>query len=226
MFRMQYPNINGNDLCDGQIHNISPYAVSQIEDLELFLLEYYDENYSCNCTTILHRTNTGIKKIPLLNYDLLFEMIDSGKIKLEPVDLHNFMLDNGKNDPTIQTEKPVKDFHQCLTQTRATIILYIDTNRNIYYKNGNNFVRVDGYLLSQLMQNYDIEWHRKETNALASKNEIDDAIYKTMGHMLKRDRYDDGLSFEERYKINNIHHYSVNYQYTDDKGFKRGSFSI
>lgn len=228
MIRMQYPNINGNSLCDGRIHNITPYGISRIEDLEIFLMEYFDETRGCECSTILYRMPNGeISKIPLLDYDLLFNMINNGELRLTPEDLYAFFARYYSNSRScISAQQPVKDFHQCLAQARAAIILYIDNNGNIYYKDGNNFVKVDGNLLSQLMQAYDIEWHRKETNALASKSEIDSAIYKTMGHMLKHDRHDDGLSFEERYKIGNIHHYSVSYQYTDDRGFKRGSSSI
>ena len=43
MIKMQYPNINNNSLCDGEIHDIVPYCIYGIENLEIFLLKYYDE---------------------------------------------------------------------------------------------------------------------------------------------------------------------------------------
>ena len=228
MLRLQYPNIRGNSLCDGRVHNITPYTVSRIEDLELFLLEYYDESMACDCTTILLRRPDGsLCKIPLKDYDLLFEMIGNNILRLTDEDLFVFFATYySKRDSFIPAEAPVKDFHECLTQARAAIILYIDANKNIYYRKGLTYVRVNADLLLQLMQAYDIEWHRKETKRLASQSEIDAAIHNTLGHRLKEERHDDGLSYEERYKIDNIHHYSVSYQYTDSKGFKRGSSSI
>lgn len=223
MIKMQYPNIKGNSLCDGKTHIITPHRISRIEDFDIFLMEYYDETMGCQCSTILLRTSNGeLIKIPLLDYNLLFNMIKNGELRLTPEDLSIFFIKGNY----IKTREPVKDFRQCLAQARAAIILYIDENGNIYYKDSNSFGIIDGNTLSRLMQAYDIEWHRKETNALASNSEIDNAIHKTMGHMLKHDRYADGLSYEERYKIGNIHHYTIGYQYTDDKGFKRGSSSI
>lgn len=228
MIKMEYPNIKDNDLCDGKIHDIIPLNIDRIENSELYLLEYYDRTKKCNGVTILYKAYNGeITKIPLLSYDLLFYLIDNKKIDLSYEDLGLLYDYDYTNRPNqyIKANQPLKDFQECLALARAAIILYIDANGNIYLKNENKFVKVDDDLLLKIMQQYDIEWHDKETNALASQKEIDYAIQKTIGHLLTPER-EDGLSYEERYKIGNIHHYTVSYQYTYGDGSKKFHNSI
>jgi len=228
MIKMKYPNIDNNSLCDGRVHEITPYNISRIEDLEIYLMSYFDETMNCEAITILSKLPNGdINKLPLLDYDLLYDMINSGKIRLTEEDLFTFFakyISNPK-DP-INFKKPFKDFNQCLTAVRAAIILYIGIDGCIYYKSENKYIKIDGNTLSKIMQLYDIEWHRTAPDSLASKSEIEYAINNTMGHMLKKDPYDDGLSCEERYSIGNIHHYTIGYQYKDLNGLTRYNSSV
>lgn len=219
MIRMQYPNINGNPLCDGRIHQITPHSLSRIEDLDLFLLSYYDETCNCDCYTVLYRTPNGeIRKIPLLDYNYLFKIINNNWVKLTPENMRSF-FDRISSSDYIRSEKPIENFQRALTQTRAAIILYVDETGNIYLKKGNSFSLVSAIMLSEIMQRYDIEWHRKETDTMAPQNIVNGAI----GRMF---RQLDDISCKERYRIGDIHHYSVGYRYTDTNGHRKGNSSV
>lgn len=232
MIRMQYPLIAGNPLCDGQIHNVTPHRVSRIRDLDIYYFEYFDETKHCECTTILQKMPNGeLYKVPLLDYDSLDYIISRNLLELTKEDLDTFFalyyIDPSKYIPTRQ---PVKDIYECMAQARAekarkAAILYIDDNKDIYYKSKNNFFKVDGKLLSKFMQAYDIEWHTKETDRLAPQIEIDAAISRTIGYLLTKNANGDGWSLEEKYRIGNIHHYVISYQYTDYKGHTKISSS-
>lgn len=227
--RMQYPNIKGNLLCDGEIHDVIPLRVSKIENSGFFLLEYVDKSVGSSCITILRKMPNGeISKIPLLSYDSLQEAIKNGKLKLTEVDLNDFFVDYYSNPKIfINAKRPFENFEQCLnstinlTQTRKAILLFIDKFGDIYCK-----YEVDGNLLLKFMERYDIEWRKLETNSLAFQTQIDYAIRKTLGHIIKTEPHSDGISYEEKYAYGNIHHYTVSYQYSDELGFKRGSSSI
>ena len=227
MIRLKYPNIDGNSLCDGRIHNITPYSISRIEDLELYIMDYFDESIQNECSTILSKNPNGvIEKIPLLDYDLLFDMVYNNQLRLTEEDPFIFLINYKEPNTYINNRKPLKDFGECLTQARAAIILYIDSNGNIYYKDGSNLIKVTGEQLLQIMQLYDIEWHRKETNELASKEEIESAINNATRGLVTHEPHSNGVSYEERYNIGNIHHYTVGYQYKDVKGFTRFNSSV
>ena len=223
MLEMQYPYIEGNILCDGRVHRITPHTVFRIEDLELYLVNYFDETLRTECTTIVQRNRNGeLVKVPLIDYDSLTNMMRTGRLRLTEVPANELFAEyfSGRR---IETLKPVKDFPQCLTQARAAIILYIDNFGNVYMKVDGHFVLLGGAELMKVMESYDIEWHMLVPDVPAPTSLINIAISKTTsGYIAENSKANgDGIGYEERYAFGNIHHYSVHSQYTDANGFTR-----
>ncbi len=215
--QMQYPSIQGNQLCDGRVHSINATALNRIDGFELYLLDYFDEVYACDCSTVLVKKDGCFKKIPLLDYDLLFSMLDKEQLDLIPVQLSEIMRNNA--NLFIAAEPPRQDISVPLTQARRAIVIYIANDGTLYVNVGNGFERITADQLSAFMQGYDIEWRYKESNELASPEDIDIAINNHLGHQ-------DGLSVKERYHFGNIRHYSVGYSKVDENGNIRGNYSI
>lgn len=215
--QMQYPNISGNQLCDGRVHIINPSSLNRIEDFDLYLLDYFDETFGCYCTTVLIKTKTGFKKIPLLDYDLLFRMLENNQLNLIPVDLMEIILNN--RNLFINAETPKKDISVPLTQTRACIIIYIGKDGSLYTKINGKVERINAEQLSAIMQKYDIEWRYLENNMKASPDAINRSINRHLGHQ-------PGLSVKERYNFGDIRHYTVSFEYTDSRGFRRSNSSV
>lgn len=216
-FRMQYPKIKDNNLCDGRIHCIRPTNLYRIEDFELYYFEYFDEEYSSNCFTILINDQDGFKKMPLLNYDLLYQMLETQALTLTPVSINELFVNN--RNGFINAVKPELDITYPLAQARAAIIIYIDEMGNLWIKNQNKYQKITSEQLSMLMQKYDIEWRMLNNDSLASDALVNSCLNKNFP------RYD-GLSFKEKYRIDDICHYSVCYTYQDSNNGYHTFFSI
>ena len=223
MLEMQYPYIEGNIICDGRVHRITPRTVFRIEDLELYLLNYFDETLRTECTTIVQRNRNGeLVKVPLIDYDSVTNMMRTGRLRLTEVPVNELFAEyfSGRR---IETLKPVKDFPQCLTQARAVIILYIDNMGNIYMKTDGQWHLLSGEALMKIMESYDIEWHMLVPDTLAPPSLVNIAVSRTAaGYIAENTKVNgDGIGYEERYAIGNAHHYSVHSKYTDANGFTR-----
>ena len=213
--QMQYPVIKENYLCDGSVHIINPLALRRIENGDLYLLDYFDESYECNCTTILIKTKEGFKKIPLLDYDLLYEMIENDQLDLLPVSIYEITMIN--RNLFIKTEPPQENIS--ITLARAAIIIYIGKDGNLYTKINGEIQRIDAQQLSAIMEQYDIEWRYLNNNELVSPDAINTIINNYLG-------YQPGLTVKEKYKYGDIRHYIVSFEYIDSNGFRRGNSSI
>ncbi len=283
MIRMQYPRISGNSLCDGTVHEIVPYHVYRVEGSELYVMEYYDQTRRCQATTVLIRGDNGrLTKVPLVDYQSLFDMHARNEIRLIPVDDMRMFLNYMEEGSIIATRDPVASMQECLevareatrerqrreeaqrvtppstppitppsnnpprygytitemepqtqteprrdkippyyAQARAAIILYIDNDSNIYYAEHGIRYKVDDSSLIEIMEKYDIEWRRKETNRLATHAEIDNAIYNTIPYISKFDINVEGLYYHEKCNDGKTYHYTLGYRYTDKNGHSR-----
>ena len=53
MTKLRYSVREDNKILDGKVHSIIPLGITKIEDLPLFLLDYYDEDYSAKLSTLV-----------------------------------------------------------------------------------------------------------------------------------------------------------------------------
>ena len=82
--QMEYPNIEGNNLCDGTWHRISVLRLWYVVSCSnLLVMEYADHKHEMQCITILVCTSNGIMKAPLIDYSELYGAING---LLEPAD--------------------------------------------------------------------------------------------------------------------------------------------
>lgn len=76
---MQYPyDCTGtNPLFDGRIHQMEPYSFHPITigGRIYFIMNYYDFNANCEATTLLTEINGSLSKVPLDNYDYLYDYL-------------------------------------------------------------------------------------------------------------------------------------------------------
>ena len=201
--KIKYPNIPGNHLCDGKIHSIKINRMFRIDNYNLFVLEYYDFDHRCNLINnggfILHPIE--LRKIDIPN--------TLARLKLPPI------------PPVIYNVKPVKDIYRCLTIARALIILYIDSEGNIYTILDGKRNLINSTDLLNIMEEYDIEWRELETNTLASKERINTALNIYNPRI-------PGLSFEGRgaYDRKGAMHYTVSNDIEIEQGVHRIHSSI
>ena len=113
MIRMKYPVIDGNPLCDGQVHIIIPTRVSRINRLPLYYVEYYDRKTGTNAYTIMRRTIDGtLTKVPLLDYSTLNNMLSNLNLEEENIELFFSRYMDGAD--YISSESPINNFIQLL----------------------------------------------------------------------------------------------------------------
>lgn len=217
--QMQYPDIKGNKIYDGKTHTIKPKTLSQIENFELYLLDYFDEDYSCDCSTILIKNET-IQNIPLLNYDLLYDMIEEEKLNLTPVDIFEIIIKQENSTICLASaalQRPPRDIMSILRQVRKVIIIYIDDQGKLWINVGNGYERINSKQLLAIMQRYDIEWRNKTDNSLATQEKIDIVLSIYLGQP-------DGFVIKEKYNSENIHHYSIERYYENKIENIKGNF--
>ena len=217
MIKMKYPNIKGDNINDGKIHTITPFNILKIEDLDLYIMVYFDETKYDERVTILDKINDKeILNIPVLNYKKIFDIILNEKMNLLQVDTYDFLSNytpDNKDENYIKSTEMVKSLYDCLEQARTPIILYIDSKKDIfYYKDNKIYKNVPGNMLIKIMQLYDIEWRNISKDKITSKKDITEAIDNALGLMLVTSNHDNNLSVNERYEINDKHHYTVTYQ--------------
>lgn len=73
-----YPNLPNNRLWDGRTHSITPVSLQMFElaGRTFYFMNYYDNDYNCECITLLGEDELGnIVKIPLDYYDKLPELL-------------------------------------------------------------------------------------------------------------------------------------------------------
>ncbi len=94
--RMQYPldATGDNILYDGLMHDIDPISLRRviINNAEYFIMEYYDNNVAARVITVLTRIGNKVVKIPLDDYNFLFEFIE--RYKPPMIDLNEFDFPN------------------------------------------------------------------------------------------------------------------------------------
>ena len=226
--KIKYPNIPGNHLCDGKIHSIKINRMFRIDNYNLFVLEYYDFDHRCNVNTILTIIDGKYYKVPLSNYDEYYNLINNGGFILHPIELRKIDIPNTLArlklppiPPVIYNVKPVKDIYRCLTIARALIILYIDSEGNIYTILDGKRNLINSTDLLNIMEEYDIEWRELETNTLASKERINTALNIYNPRI-------PGLSFEGRgaYDRKGAMHYTVSNDIEIEQGVHRIHSSI
>lgn len=62
--QMEYPNIAGNPLCDGEWHRITVLRLWYVVSCSsLLVMEYDDHNHGMQCVTVLVRTPNGIIRL-------------------------------------------------------------------------------------------------------------------------------------------------------------------
>ena len=92
---MDYPNMNdypdlpNNRLWDGRTHSITPVSLQMFElaGRTFYFMNYYDNDYNCECITLLGEDELGnIVKIPLDYYDKLPELLS--RVNLVDVSLN------------------------------------------------------------------------------------------------------------------------------------------
>ena len=96
--RMQYPNISGNPVCDGTVHQIEPIRLRRVIGLPLMVLEYLDRKIGAQCITIISVDAQGFHKVPLLGYNEFFEILSNDEW-LEPIDIRVLPDTIGSNEP-------------------------------------------------------------------------------------------------------------------------------
>ena len=194
-------------LNDGKEHTIIPLGISRIEDLNLFLFEYFDVDVSRKENTILKEEDENIVRLPLRDYSSLNEMLYNNKLRLNTVTMDEVVIKCLANDKTvIETDTILGNIEAALAISKPAIILLIDSFDNIYCRDGKNYVKLDRQKFLNFLRMYDIKWLRKETTTLPTNKEIDSALDK----IINGNNTNQTL-VEERYMINNIHHYSMNY---------------
>ena len=221
MTKLRYSVREDNKIFDGKVHSIIPLGITKIEDLPLFLLDYYDEDYSAKLSTLVTVKDHEIVDMRPTSFNSFYYLLENGKLTVSSIPLDSEILHLlSRPKYVINSIKVCKDFAECVSHLRKSKTLYIDDDRNIYEKNGKKFELLNRSKLLIDMQSFDIKWLRKETNALASTSEINTAIYQTAGTN-ESPLLRDFVFYEERYCINNIHHYSVGYVYINPNKKKK-----
>lgn len=152
--KMHYPKIAGNKIYDGKIHEIEPTKLNKINDYELYLLDYYDEKYQRECSTILEKSGKGFKKVSLLDYNLFLEMLTNGNLTITEHNLLDF--ENQQKEILIESLEPKKNFseYKYLHKGKKSIILLIDKKLDILFEG----IVLDGKTIFKFIEEYNIEW--------------------------------------------------------------------
>lgn len=205
--KMLYPKIEGNKIYDGKEHTIDPTKLNQIDGYELYLLDYYDEKYKRDCTTILEKSDEGFKKVSLLNYDLLLKMISNKELTLTKRDLS--ILGYAEDEIIIPSLEPKKDFKQYLYnyryQQKELKILYIDEWFRIWETRGHENTPISREKFFYFQSKYTINWRNRRDDTPALSEQIEIATSKYYEHpneleSLKDYFYNDGNYYSNKTK--------------------------
>lgn len=92
--RMQYPfDLSGkNPAYDGEVHDIKPTSIRRINLLgrDYFIMEYFDYNTNGNMVTLLTRVGNTLVKVPLTDYVILLQYIETTNLPYE--DMNRFLF--------------------------------------------------------------------------------------------------------------------------------------
>ena len=121
---LQYPYQGNNDVYDGRGHNIKPQRLSSTIIPGIFILEYYDYDLEESMVTILARSGNTFFKVPLNDYDELFNnFVQSGRTNDEDI---NILPDNISTLSITSFAEIVQDYINSLSPDKVpSLINYI-----------------------------------------------------------------------------------------------------
>ena len=177
---MQYPKIEGNELCDGTTHNIIPKEINSFEFRgdTLYELTYFDLKFKSLCSTIIREENAKFYKVPLQDYSDFYEKVNNKRIILKPFDIS--ILDNVT---TILADKPIETINEYSPnkkpqeiqsdppRKRGVVPLFVDKDGNIYTRGfsaqaifgvgkTSSFYRLSPSQLEIILANFKVEWYK------------------------------------------------------------------
>ena len=100
--RMQYPldKTGTKPLYDGQVHYISPRRLRELNigRNQFYVMEYFDSVANSNLITLLARDNNTLTKVPLDNYNVLFDFLNTHDLREVKIDNVSFPYEIGVTD--------------------------------------------------------------------------------------------------------------------------------